>query len=92
MSESTVVPISDPTKAIDDLRAQVASITKAVESIRKSGITEPALLALLIHACPMVPTGKYKQKAKPNARTIKAVLAGMQNLDSFVFGQKKSAK
>lgn len=85
---SKVTPISDPAKAIDDLRAQVASITKAVESIRKSGITEAALLALLVHACPPIASGTGYGKVKLSARTIKSVLAGMQNLDAFVFGQK----
>lgn len=92
MSEQTKVTlISDQGKTLEDLRAQVEAIGKAVDAIKKSGITDAALIALIIHACPVVPTGKYKQKAKPNARTIKAVIAGMENLRAYVFKQKTKA-
>ena len=84
---SKVTAISDQAKAIDELREQVQSITKAVEAIRKTGITEDALLALLVHSCP--PIGKGYQKVKVSARTIKTVLTGLANLEAFVFGQKK---
>lgn len=85
---SKVSAISGQAKAIDELREQVASITAAVEAIRKTGITEEALLALIVHACPTIPGRSQYQRTKPPVRTIKAVLSGLANLEGFVFGVK----
>lgn len=87
---SKVTVISNQAKAIDELREQVQSISAAVEAIRKTGITEEALLALIVHACPTIPGRSQYHRVKPPIRAIKAVLSGLANLEGFVFGAKPS--
>ena len=68
---------------IEQLRAEVQAITAAVKTLRKSGISEKALVTLIHKATK--PCGPQYNKKKPSPVMIRAVIDGMEGLEAYVF-------
>lgn len=71
---------------IEELRETVDSINEGIMDIRNSGITDAALIVLIQEAAPIVSFGTSSKK--PSKTMIKAVLRGLDNLQSYVFEEE----
>ena len=79
------MPMS-PETSIEDLRPVVQGIQRAVRKLRQSGISDRALVLLIQHAAPRVPSRRGQQRMI-SREEIAAVLEGIEGLADFVFGE-----
>ena len=74
--------MSQNTIALEELRDVVEAISRNVEELRETGISERALLMLIRSASPSYGAGKQVTQSQ-----VQAVLDGMEALAEFVFPQ-----
>lgn len=72
---------------IDDLRNVVESIQAGVRKIRDTGLNDQVLYLLIQHAAPTVP-GNRVSRRKVKLNEIEAVLDGLDNLATYMFGEE----
>lgn len=73
---------------IEDLKTEVEAISASVTKLRNSGITDDALLVLIQHASPSISVGSRRSQGKPTLTMIRAVMDGMEDLETYVFGEE----
>ena len=93
MAAKNVVVKQDPTApvAVEVLAEAVKSLAQGVRQLRRGPLNDRALILLIQNACPVPTTGV--SKFKPISQSIvKAVLAGIDNLEvEYLKPPKKGA-
>ena len=74
---------------LEELRDTVDAIQVGIEEVRNSGISDAALITLIQEAAPTIVIGRTTKK--PSKGMIRATLQGLDNLQSYVFGESEDA-
>lgn len=79
-SENTV-----PTEVIAE---SIVTIAEGMKKLRSGRLNDRALLLLIQHAAPNLPTNGYGNTAKVGMREIKAVIEGLESLEATFLKKK----
>lgn len=76
---------------VEVIAQSIKAIAEGVEKLRKGPLNERAIILLIQHACPSVKVGRYSG-TPISARTVKAVLDGMEQLKREYLRVKKTGE
>ncbi len=73
---------------LEELRLIVQKIQKVVKELKMSGIKDKVLYKLIIDAAGSVKLHSYKRE-KLSLKMVEATIKGIENLDKYIYEEKK---